>query len=252
MTPPPGSTRSVLHEHYALLAPDGLVPGALPGWRDVSARVAGSPAMDAKFAQTLITFRPDGRGAGSTRATELFAFVLAGACSFAIPGTKARLATGGFVFVPPSKHWEFTNAEEGTRLLLWQKTYQPEAVGEEPPLVIGHESERPATPWIEEAGVRVQTLLPDQPEFDLAVNLLTFAPGATLPRVETPGVEECWLMLGGQGVCRLAADWHVVQAGDALRLRPACPRWFGAMGKTPASWLRCLAVNRGPATDFRT
>ena len=132
MTNPPGSTRSVLKTNYAVLAPENFGPCSLPGWSDVTAHVVVSSAMGAACAQTLVTFHREGRGAGSTRATELFAYVVEGACSFAVPGTKARLAAGGFAFVSPSKHWEFTSAEEGTRLLLAENRGGPQNSNEAP------------------------------------------------------------------------------------------------------------------------
>jgi (S)-ureidoglycine aminohydrolase len=94
--------------------------------------------------------------------------------------------------------------------------------------------------------VRVQSFLPDHPAFDLTLNVFTFPPGATLPSVETPPMEKGWLMLKGQGVCRLDHDYHPVTAGDVLWTAPYCPQWFVAMGKTAASYISYQDVNRDP------
>ncbi len=48
----------------------------------------------------------------------------------------------------------------------------------------------------------------------MAVNIFTYQPGATLPFVETHIMEHGLLMLKGQGIYRLDADWHPVRAGD--------------------------------------
>jgi (S)-ureidoglycine aminohydrolase len=87
-------------------------------------------------------------------------------------------------------------------------------------------------------------LLPDVPAFDLAMNIFTYQPGATLPFVETHIMEHGLLMLAGQGVYRLEDSWYPVAAGDAIWMAPYCPQWFVAMGKQPASYLYYKDVNR--------
>ena len=89
-------------------------------------------------------------------------------------------------------------------------------------------------------------LLPDKPEFDLAVNIFTYQPGATLPFVESHIMEHGLVMLSGQGIYRLDADWHPVQAGDVIWMAPYCPQWFVAMGQVPASYIYYKDVNRAP------
>ena len=53
-------------------------------------------------------------------------------------------------------------------------------------------------------------------------------------------------MLRGQGVYRLDADYHPVQAGDVIWMASYCPQWFVAMGRTPASYIYYKDVNRAP------
>ena len=246
MNNPFGFTRSVITGRYALLTPAGFVSSARPGWTNVTAHVVISPALGARFSQTHILFGQDGRGVGSTEHTELFAYVLEGGCNMAVPGKKAKLVCGSYALIPPMKHWEFSHADEGTRLLLFQKTYVPLAIGDEPEMVIGQDSERPGLPFLGDPDARLQTLLPDQPEFDLAVNIFTYQPGATLPMVETHVMEHGMLFLGGQGIYRIDGDWHPVQSGDVIWMAPYCPQWFVAMGKTPASYIYYKDVNRAP------
>ena len=76
------------------------------------------------------------------------------------------------------------------------------------------------------------------------IRLVAVGSGAALPSVETPVMERGWLLLRGQGVFRLEADWHPVQAGDVIWTAPYCPQWFLAMGKTPASAIYYQDVNR--------
>jgi (S)-ureidoglycine aminohydrolase len=99
------------------------------------------------------------------------------------------------------------------RLLVFQKRYEPWAGTGKLAAIVGHERDVKGQPFLGNEDARLQVLLPDQPAFDLAVNIFTYQPGATLPFVETHIMEHGLLMLKGQGVYRLDNDWHPVQAG---------------------------------------
>ncbi len=83
-------------------------------------------------------------------------------------------------------------------------------------------------------------------EFDLAVNIFTYQPGATLPFVETHVMEHGLLMLRGKGIYRLDEARHPVIAGDVIWMASFCPQWFIATGKTHASYIYYKDVNRAP------
>ena len=246
MIHPFGSTRNVVTDRYALLTPAGFVAAPLPDWRDASCVVLISPAMGASFSQMLITLAKRGRGAGRTGGDELFAIVLSGACRVSVGRRNYRLVDNSYIFVPPGHRFEFSGADDGTRLLFFQKRYEPLPGISRPTLVVGQTSERPGVPFLGDADARLQTLLPDTPAYDIAVNVFTFEPGATLPFVETHVMEHGLLMLAGQGIYRLDSDWHPVQAGDVIWMAPYCPQWFVAMGKAPASYIYYKNVNRPP------
>jgi (S)-ureidoglycine aminohydrolase len=240
-----GFTRTVVKPRYALLTPDGFVPSNLPGWKNVVVVVNISPAMGAAFSQWQITFGENGGGEGGTGALEFFIYVLEGKCGAKIGGQKYNLAAGGFVFIPPETDFYF-GGDKGTRLLIFQKKNEPLAGTKKLGVIAGHEKEISGQPFLGNADARLQVLLPDKPEFDLAVNIFTYQPGATLPFVETHVMEHGLQMLRGQGIYRLDADWHPVQAGDVIWMAPYCPQWFVAMGKTPASYIYYKNVNRAP------
>jgi (S)-ureidoglycine aminohydrolase len=241
-----GSTRTVVKSRYALLTPDGFVPSNSPGWRNVVAIANISPAMGARFSQWQITFGKNGEGKGNTGELEFFVYVMAGKCGVKIEGKTSNLVMGGYVFLPPETDFHFNQAAQETRLLIFQKKFEPLAGGKKLNAVIGHEKKISGKPFLGNADARLQILLPDKPEFDMAVNIFTYQPGATLPFVETHIMEHGLLMLKGQGIYRLDADWHPVKAGDAIWMAPFCPQWFVAMGKTPASYLYYKDVNRAP------
>jgi (S)-ureidoglycine aminohydrolase len=241
-----GSTRNVVTNRYALLTPAGFVAAPLPAWRDASCVVLISPSMGAGFSQMIVTLNKPGRGAGRTRGDELFAFVLSGACRVTVGRRSHRLAEDSYVFIPPGNRFEFSGADDGTRLLIFQKNYERLEGIPRPGLIVGQTSKRPGVPFLGDADARLQTLLPDTPAFDMAVNLFTYEPGATLPFVETHVMEHGLLMLAGQGIYRLDSDWHPVQAGDVIWMAPYCPQWFVAMGKAPARYIYYKNVNRPP------
>jgi (S)-ureidoglycine aminohydrolase len=241
-----GFTRAVVKPRYALLTPDGFVNGALPGWSGATCVVLISPALGAKFAQVLITLAPDGRGVGHTDGMEFFAYVLDGECTLTLSRKKHHLMNGSFAFLPPLTDYTFSNAALGTRLLMFQKVYQPLDGLKDSEAIIDQASEHPGVPFQGDADARLQTLLPDTPEFDMAVNIFTYRPGATLPMVETHIMEHGMMILSGQGIYRLDHDWHPVKAGDVIWLAPYCPQWFAALGQTPASYIYYKDVNRSP------
>lgn len=243
-----GFTRDVVKERYALRAPAGFVASCVPGWREAVVIVQISEGMGANFCQLFVTFQKDGEGRGNTGALEFFVYVLAGKCRANIAGTVHSLAAGAYAHIPTEHDFHFDRAKTGTQLLIFQKRFVPLAGGSEPAARVGHERDVPGQPFLGNEDARLQVLLPDKPEFDLAVNIFTYQPGATLPFVEMHIMEHGLVMLKGQGIYRLDSDWHPVQAGDVIWMAPYCPQWFVAMGKTPASYIYYKDVNRPPLT----
>ena len=242
-----GFTRTVVKPRYALITPDGFVPSALPGWQNAVVVINISPVMNGpRFTQLQITLDATSSGRGNTDALEHFYYVLAGQCSARLGGKQFNLTAGGYAFLPPKTVFQFSGAAKGTKLLVFQKEFQPLAGAQKLGLIVGHERDVIGQPFLGNEDARLQVLLPDQPAFDLAVNIFTYQPGATLPFVETHIMEHGLLMLKGQGVYRLDADHYPVTAGDVIWMASYCPQWFVAMGKTPASYIYYKDVNRTP------
>lgn len=241
-----GSTRSAIRMRYALLTPSGFVPSALPGWQKTVCNVLISPAMGARFCQLLATLEADGQCAGNTGRNQYFFYVIEGAASILLNDRRHRLESGSYVYLPPATDVQIRSGGPGTRLLIFQKEYQALPGTARPAGLVAHEREIKGQPFLGNEDARLQVLLPDQPEFDLAINIFTYQPGATLPFVETHVMEHGLLMLKGQGIYRLDDDWHPVRAGDVIWMAPYCPQWFVAMGKTPASYIYYKDVNRDP------
>jgi (S)-ureidoglycine aminohydrolase len=241
-----GFTRSVIKGRYALLTPSGFVPSALPGWQKAVCNVLISPAMGARFCQLLVTLEAEGQCLGNTGRNQYFVYVLEGHCSIILDDRRHRLEKGSYVYLPTTKDVQIRSGGAGTRLLIFQKEYEPLPGFPGPAAQVGHERDVKGNPFLGNKDARLQVLLPDEPAFDMAVNIFTYQPGATLPFVETHIMEHGLIMLSGQGIYRLDGDWHPVRAGDVIWMAPYCPQWFAAMGKTPASYIYYKDINRDP------
>ena len=242
-----GFTRTVVKPRYALITPDGFVPSVLPGWTNATVIIHITPVMNGpRFTQMQITLEANGSGTGHTGDLEHFYYVLSGKCTAQLGRKEIQLTTGSYVFLPPKTQFQFGNAARETKLLVFQKPFEPLTGVKKPGVLTGQQRDVKGEPFLGDKDARLQVLLPDQPAFDMAVNIFTYQPGATLPFVETHIMEHGLLMLRGQGVYRLDADHHPVTTGDVIWMASYCPQWFVAMGKTPASYIYYKDVNRAP------
>jgi (S)-ureidoglycine aminohydrolase len=241
-----GHTRTVVSARHALIAPDGHVPSLFPGWVNATAFVMISPAMGAKLSQLLITFSSDdGKAVFQADEHEHVLYVEAGSGAASLPEGKLELKTGSYLFVPPQTAWSLHGSSE-TRITMFRKKYERHPDFGLPSVTHGLAADKPGEPFLGNEHARLQTLLPITPEFDLAMNLFTYQPGATLPFVETHIMEHGLLMLSGQGIYRLENAYYPVQAGDVIWMAPYCPQWFVAMGTEPASYLYYKDIHRLP------
>lgn len=154
------------------------------------------------------------------------------------------LTAGGFAFCPAGDALRFGDAEEGTEVVCFRKIFEPLAGAARPDPVLGDAAAVGGQPFLGNPRALLQTLLPEDERYDLAMNIFTYQPGATLPFVETHIMEHGLLMLSGQGIYRLEESYYPVQAGDVIWMAPYCPQWFVAMGDEPASYLYSKNIHR--------
>ena len=242
---PFGHSRTIVSLRHALIAPDGHVPSTFPGWSNATAFVMLSPAMGADLTQMLVTFGPGGTATFPSDIYEHAIYVETGDCSVELPDLTISLKTTGFIFIPSDTPFTLSG-NEATRVTIFRKVFEMDPDLEAPPMIHGLATNIPGEPFLGNPRAVLQTLLPIDPRYDLAMNIFTYQPGATLPFVETHIMEHGLLMLAGQGIYRLEESYYPVTAGDAIWMAPYCPQWFVAIGDEPASYLYYKDVHRLP------
>jgi len=236
-------TRTVVRRDHAVIAPEGHVPGPVPGWTGAEHVQLVAPAMGARFSMALASM-PAGAAAGPPAAgCGRAVYVVDGAFALEAAGGRYALAAGGFAYVPPGAAHTLSAAAAG-RLLVIDKPHVSLAGAPRGRPVVGDATRATPQDFLGDPRVRVSQLLPDDPALDLALNVMTFDPGASLPFVETHVMEHGLLVLEGSLIYRLGDGWYPLGAGDAVWMGPFCPQWCCAYGTGPASYLIYKDWNR--------
>jgi (S)-ureidoglycine aminohydrolase len=237
-----GSTRSAHRADHLLQTPDTFVRAPLPGMKNATAIIHMGPAAGAQFTEYTAIFEPG--GTLGIAATPRFFYVTEG--ELTIDGI--RVEKGGYSYQPAGSPVWIESASH-TRAVVIEKVYQPLPGIEPSAAFIGRESAIEGKPLDGDEALEVRTLLPADLAFDMAVNTLTFQPGASLSMVEIHVMEHGLMMLEGGGIYRLGDHWYPVQEGDFIWMAPYCPQWFGALGKVPAKYLIYKDWNRHPCNS---
>ena len=243
-----GHTRSSHQRNHILQTPDTFVRTTLPGMKKVFAVVHTGPAMGAAFTEYTAEFEAKGE-LGETSA-QRFIYVLDGAVTLEAKGKRHELDDRGYAYLPSGFSHRVV-AKEKSRVAIVEKHYeQIDKVGS-PRLIVSSEDSISSHALDGDADLQVKCLLPDEPQFDFAVNTMVYQPGAALSMVEMHVMEHGLIMLEGGGIYRLGDSWYSVRAGDFIWMGPWCPQWFGAIGKVPAKYLIYKDWNRHPLGDAK-
>ena len=241
-----GQTRSSQKSNHLLITPDTFVRNPLPGMKKCMAIVHAGPAVGARFTQYTAEFEAGGE-LGSTQ-SQRFIFVMESSVTVEINGKRNKLGTRGYAYLPEGLPHRVVSAKT-SRVSVIEKPYQALPSIEPPRLIVSNEQDVSSHPLGDDPDLQVRCLLPDQMNFDFAVNTMTFQPGASLSMVEMHVMEHGLMMLEGGGIYRLGDSWYPVTAGDFIWMAPWCPQWFGALGKVPAKYLIYKDWNRHPLAD---
>lgn len=241
---PFGSTRSRVTSHYALITPDTHVVSPLVGWKNASAVIHISPEMGARFTQYTAFLTAGAESSTPGPGVERFIYVLEGEVKVESSAGDYVLSKGGYALLPSDEKDTITSQGDA-KLCVFEKRKN----GVTPSATIGNIADVEGAIFMDDPDLRLQTLLPIEDSFDMAVNLFTYESGARLPQVEVHVMEHGLLMLEGEGVYRLGDDWFPVQAGDIIWMASYCPQWFVAMGKQPARYLYYKDIHRDRLTE---
>ena len=242
----PALTRSQASTDHLLLTPESHVAAPLPGWTESTGVIMVSPQNGAGFSQTLALMAPGGASGPPALGVQRFAFVVEGRVRFSCGQDVREAEEGGYGFFPADVDHRI-EAIEASRLLMFEKLYSPNPHGTDVPhVVLSREQDVKKEPFLGDEAALLQTLLPDLPGWDMAVNCFTFAPGAHLPMVELHVMEHGLLFLSGAGVYRLGEHWYPVSKGDAIWMAPYLPQWFCAIGKASTRYIYYKDMNRDP------
>ena len=248
--------RAIFTEAYAVI-PKGvmrdIVTSRLPFWSGTRAWILARPLSG--FAETFAQYLMEvGPGGGSDRpepetGAEAALFVLEGAIDLTLNGTVHRLQPGGFAYVPPDADWQVANPGDAPARFHWiRKAYEAVPGLDAPEPVIANDRDVAPQPMPHTDGAWATTRFvdPEDMRHDMHLTIVTFAPGAVLPFMETHVMEHGLYVLEGKGVYRLNDDWVEVEAGDFMWLRAFCPQACYAGGPGPFRYLLYKDVNRHP------
>jgi (S)-ureidoglycine aminohydrolase len=237
--------RTRVRPRYALMPLEGFPASRLPTWPDAEVRVLASPALGAGFVQYLIDLPAGKRGEfAADPAIETFFYILSGQGTFTDGARETtQLAAGSYGLTPPGMPMQIA-ADEAMKVLVLRKRYEPAAGIKSFKSLHGVEANVPKTIWADNPHSLLQTLIPDDFAFDMAMNIFTFDPGFGLPVVETHVMEHGLFFLQGKGIYYLGDEWMEVEKDDFIWMGPYCPQSFYATGPTPARYLYYKNVNR--------
>jgi len=238
-----GHTRSSHQRNHILQTPDTFVRTTLPGMKNASAIVHVGPALGAAFTEYTTEFEAKGE-LGDTPA-QRFIYVMDGAVTVEVKGKRHELGDRGYAYLPEGFSHRVV-AREKSRVAVIENFYERGEKTESPRLLVSSEDSISSHALDGDSDLQVKCLLPDEPQFDFAVNTMVYQPGAALSMVEMHVMEHGLSMLVGGGIYRLGDSWYPVRAGDFIWMGPWCPQWFGAIGKLPAKYLIYKNWNRHP------
>ncbi len=243
-----GHTRSSQQANHLLSTPDTFVRTPLPGMTGCTAVVHVGPAGGAAFTQYTAEFEAGGEM--GTITAQRFLYVLEGALTLELDRKQNRLTARSYAYIPEGVPHKLV-ATKASRVAVIEKPYLALNSVEPPREIISNEDSVASHPLNDDSDLQVKCLLPDEMNFDFAVNTMVYQPGAALSMVEMHVMEHGLLMLEGGGIYRLGDSWYPVTVGDFIWMGPWCPQWFGAIGKTPAKYLIYKDWNRHPQSGKR-
>ncbi len=241
------ASRAVVKSRYAVIPAEGIPISRMPQWPDARIYVLASPSLGANFVQYRMELDAGLSGTQPGDATtESFIYVLSGDLSLEIDQgrqTRTSLTAGGFALIPPGTSWGL-HATSSADLTVVRKRYEAIPGHESYQPLVDNQEDRAGEVYMGDDGALLQTLIPDEVAYDMAMNIFTFESGHSLPVTETHVMEHGLIVLQGKGLYYLDDRWMEVEEGDFIWMGPYCPQSYYATGPSATRYLYYKNVNR--------
>lgn len=234
------TSRGAYDGSHFVITPANHMPSRLPFLAGTIVRKLTTPRNGkSRIGFTLLEIEP---GGGTERPIgdgfEHFLYALSPGVEIVTDGRTQALPPTGFVFVPPTDSFDYTNTGDETARLLWiKKRYEPYPGVAAPKARSGVFDDIDLLPGSVPGVWRKEALDPLDPSFDFTISILALDPGAIFPRVEVHDEEHGLWMTQGQGIYYLNGAHYDVQTNDYIYMAPYCPQYFYPTGPERAAYL---------------
>jgi (S)-ureidoglycine aminohydrolase len=232
------TTRGIRRTSYTLVTPANHYPSRLPAFGAAPVVKLVTPRFTPSRIGEYLVALP--AGASTAHAVqpgfETFLYALDGEAAMRAGAGTLPLPAGGYAYLPAEAGYELRAGDEGARLLIVKRRYEPYPGLAAPDQLSGHRDDEPFADTDVPGFRRRELLPPADPAFDFNMSLLAFDPGVGLDKVEVHDEEHGLYMTAGGGTYLLESDEHEVSAGDFIYMAPYCPQSFVA-GDEPAEYL---------------
>ena len=174
---------------------------------------------------------------------ERFLYTLQGAATLGANERSYEMIKGSYAYLPPGMQFSISHVSDAPfRFLMIKRKYIPADSGD-PRFICTNEKEMPEEIVQGENRSRKYLMPMDDIAYDMAVNKISFKPGAGLG-IESHIQHHGIYMLEGTCLWYLGSKWHQSEAGDFIWLAPFAPQaaWF--TGVNPGSYLLYKNWNR--------
>jgi (S)-ureidoglycine aminohydrolase len=247
-----GGTRAVIRPGICMVLPRVFrVDSWLPNFKDTDVFFLASAELGSGFEESEFQMKPGGgtRQPEKNGKLQAFLFVLEGEIELNVDGKVYNLDQGGYAWIPPQSSYEIKNSTKSlSRFIRFRRRYIKVEGLNVPDLLVGNEKNVIAVP---EETCMVQFLIPFEQDrgFDLAFNILNFAPSVNFDRSETHIFEHGAYFLKGRGLFWINGEYHDVRVDDFVYFAAYVPHFAGTWGEETLSYLLYKNINRDVFLD---
>jgi len=241
-----GMCRAIVKPYEVMMMPKAFMePSTLPFLKNADALIYTIPWLGAHFIEYVLMFQEGGATAESiNNGMENFLYVIEGEAEFIVDGKRHNMEKEGYVWMPPGVAFEVKNRRNRMTRVLWLRRQYDEVKGISVPNVIVNSVLN--VKGVQNLAEVEQQCLPFQADlgFDMAMNMLSFAPGVTFPRSESHAFEHGAYFLNGRGLFWINGAYYEVHVDDFSYFAPFVPHYVMSHGPETLRYLLYKNVNR--------